>query len=114
MAAKTSGESGSLSKAVANKTSAQLDAEIADALAKPSIAKRTGPLRAAFKEIDPEIRVSAHRDYRGVWTIRTNYHLDAVRALIKRLGLVEESSDSEGSQWDWTHVLVVVDPLSSD
>jgi len=96
------------------KTPAQLDREITSALAKPSIEKRTGQLRKAFKAIDPEIRVSSRRGGWGGWVIRTNYHLDAVRALIKQLGLVEESSDIEGNQWDWTHVIEVADPPASE
>jgi hypothetical protein len=66
----------------------------------------TKTLRAAAKAVDPEARVSGRSP--SHWTVRTEYKLDEIRAVLASLGLCEyRKPDIEGSRYDWTYVLFV-------
>jgi hypothetical protein len=71
----------------------------------------TRDLRALVKRADPEATLSGGSEYG--WTARTRYRRREVEQALALVGLTVASATTEGSRWDWTHVLFVCAPEGS-
>lgn len=67
----------------------------------------TTQLRKQIKAADSEATVSS--DEPGWWTIRTKNNPDAIRNVLRALGMREVTMDIEGSRWDWVYAFYVTE-----